>query len=410
MKYGLIGEKLSHSFSKEVHGKIATYDYELKEIAKEDLKGFILSKDFLGLNVTIPYKSQVIPFLDEISSSAKKIGAVNTIVNKNGKLIGYNTDYDGAKLLIQKNGVSLKNKSVYILGSGGASKTLSVVAKDLGAKEVFTVSRKGENGIDYAKLIEQAQNVQVLINATPVGTYPNITDYPINAKTFTNLKAVIDLIYNPLNTELVLSAKEMGVKASGGLYMLVAQAIYAYSYFFDTTFEQKSIDKIYGELLKEKQNVVLTGMPSCGKSTIGKALAKKLASEFIDTDEEITKKYGKTPKDIILSYGEEKFRELESEIISELSKKTGLIIATGGGAVLRDENVKNLKRNGKIFYLEKDVNSLITSDDRPLTSSKEDLLKIYEKRKDIYILSADEIIDANGEIEQIIGKIIKEQV
>lgn len=408
MKFGLIGEKLNHSFSKEVHNKIGNYDYALREISRDGLEDFFRSKDFLGLNVTIPYKEEVIKYLDDISPSAKKIGAVNTVVNKNGKLIGYNTDYDGAKLLIERNGVKLKGKNVYILGSGGASKTLNAVSIDLGAREVTIVSRKGEKGITYEKLYKKAEKVEVLINTTPVGTYLDAKNCPVELSKFSNLESVIDLIYNPLKTQLIMQAESKGIKAGGGLLMLVAQAVYAYSHFFDKQISGLTVDKIYSEILNEKQNVVLTGMPSCGKSTIGKILSEKLGKKFLDSDDEIVKKYKKTPKDIILSYGEEKFREIESEIIEELSYQTGLIIATGGGAIIKEENVKSLKRNGRIFYLKKDLENLISTESRPLTSSLKDLQKVYEKRKDIYIKTADKVINANYSAEEVADVIIKE--
>lgn len=408
MKYGLIGEKLIHSFSKEVHNKIGSYDYELKEISKNQLEEFILSKDFLGINVTIPYKESVIKYLDEISPSAKKIGAVNTIVNKNGKLIGYNTDYDGAKLLIEKSGAIIKDKNVFVLGSGGASKTLVAVTSDLGAKSVKVVSRSGNLGITYEQLYKSAEDAQIIINATPVGTYLDASSCPIDINKFSKLEGVIDLIYNPLRTRLVLESKGKSINAIGGLYMLVAQAVYAYSYFFDKDVKGELIDKIYGEILTEKQNVVLTGMPSCGKSTVGEVLSKKINKKLVDIDEQITKEYGKSPKEIILLDGEEKFRDIESKMIETISYETGLVISTGGGAILKKENVGNLKRNGKIFYLKRSLERLLVTENRPLTSSKKSLEEVFNKRKTIYETTSDCVIDTDQMTVEEVAEKIKE--
>ena len=287
MKYGLIGEKLPHSFSKIIHAKIADYDYELKELKKSELEEFMLAKDFCAVNVTIPYKKEVMKYLDNISHSAKKIGAVNTVVNKNGALFGYNTDYLGLKSLIEKKGVDLKGKTVLILGSGGTSLTALGVCEDMGAKEVLRVSRnKKGNCITYSDLSEY-YHADVIINTTPVGMYPDTDKTPLDISSFKKLEAVFDVIYNPLRTNLVLSAQNIGVKAEGGLYMLVAQAVYASEYFLDKKYDEKLIDKIYSSLLCERENIVLSGMPGSGKSTVGKMLANDLNKAFIDTDEEL---------------------------------------------------------------------------------------------------------------------------
>ena len=408
MEYGLIGEKLGHSFSKELHAKITDYDYQIKEISFSELAPFITSKDFKGINVTIPYKTDVIKYLDFISDEAKKIGAVNTVVNNGGKLFGYNTDYFGIKELLKKANVSVKDKSVHILGTGGTSKTAQAVVSDLGAKKVTVVSRnKSGEIIDYDELKNQANSVQVLINTTPVGMYPKTEFSPVNLDDFANLDGVIDAVYNPLKTSLILQAEKRKINCLGGLYMLVSQGVYASAYFTFSKPNLTLIDKIYNQILAEKQNIVLIGMPSCGKSSVGKVLSSITGKEFIDTDEAITEKEC-APSVIIKEKGEKYFRDLESDVIKELSKENGKIIATGGGAVLREENAKALKQNGVVFFIDRALKNLLTTEDRPLTSSKEKLEKLYFERYAIYKNTCDFAVDGNASIEQVASAILKE--
>ena len=310
MEYGLIGAKLGHSFSKEIHAQIGKYDYELKEIVSTDLPAFLKQKDFKGINVTIPYKQTVIPYLSSIDDAAKEIGAVNTIVNKNGQLFGYNTDFIGLKRLILSQGFDFTGKKVLILGTGGTSKTANAVAKALGAKNILTVSRNPgstnkkdddvatpsqPSTISYEQAGTSHTDCSFIINTTPCGMFPNTNDSPIDLTPFKKLEGVIDVIYNPIRTKLVLQAQELGIKACGGLYMLVQQAIAASEYFFDTSYPAEITDKIYKNILKQKQNIVLVGMPGCGKSTIGKKLAEALNRTLYDTDELITEKQKMTP-------------------------------------------------------------------------------------------------------------------
>ena len=360
MTYGLIGEKLEHSFSKEIHNKLFGYQYELKEIEHEELDAFMKKKNFKAINVTIPYKEKVIPYLDFIDETAKNIGAVNTIVNKDGKIFGYNTDFMGMRALITKNNISLENKKVLILGSGGTSKTACAVAEDLNAKEIFRVSRDGKDGcITY----EDAQNIHadadVIINTTPCGMYPNINTMAVDIANFPMLSAVVDAVYNPLRTRIVCDALERGVTAVGGLYMLVAQAAFAAELFINQSADSDKIDEIYRELFSQKQNIVLIGMPGSGKTTIGKALSEKLNMEFIDTDQKIVDNTNKTIPDIFAECGEETFRDLENQTIFEVSKKQQSIIATGGGAILRKENVKLLSQNGRIYFIDRPLSSIV---------------------------------------------------
>lgn len=409
MKYGLIGEKLPHSFSKIIHAKIAEYDYELKELKRSELKDFMLAADFCAINVTIPYKREVMKYLDEISPSAKEIGAVNTVVNKNGKLFGYNTDYLGLKALIEKNSVSLENKTVLILGSGGTSLTALAVCKDMGAKMVKRVSRnKKEVCITYGEL-EQFYTSEVIINTTPVGMYPETDNSPLDLSPFKNLEAVFDVIYNPLRTELVLSARELGVKSEGGLYMLVAQAVYASEYFSDKKYDADIIDKTYYSILAECENIVLSGMPGSGKSTVGKILATDLNKSFKDTDEEITKAYNLAITAIFEKYGETYFRDIESEVIKKTAQTpSGCVISLGGGAVLREENVKRLKKNGRIYFLNRPIEDIVPTDDRPLASDRQAIEKRFKERYDIYLNTCDCQIKVDNTAENIAEKIRKD--
>ncbi|MBQ3596745.1 MAG: shikimate dehydrogenase [Clostridia bacterium] len=409
MKYGLIGEKLGHSFSKDIHKLISDYDYQLKELTPEDFDKFIIDKDFLGVNVTIPYKKRVIELLDFVDEKALSIGAVNTVVNKNGKLYGYNTDYYGMQKLIENTGISVCGKNVAILGTGGTSHTATAVVKDLGAKTIYKVSREEKQGcIDYSQLYKLSEKINVIINTTPVGMYPNVKGKVIDLKGFNNLNGVIDAIYNPLRTQLVIDAQRKGVPAQGGLYMLVAQAVKASEYFCQTSYSEDLLDKIYKKIYLEKCNLVLTGMPSCGKTTVGGILAEKLNLEVIDTDKLIEQNSGKKVSDIFAEMGEKIFREMESKTIESISSLSGKIIATGGGAVLKDSNVDDLKRNGKIIFIDRPLEDLTPTSDRPLALNRSEIEKRYNERYDIYKRTCDNFIKADCLPEIVANKIIGE--
>ena len=410
MEYGCIGEHLTHSFSKEIHNCLADYDYEIKEIPKDKLDAFMTAADFRAINVTIPYKQAVIPHLHWISDTAKKIGAVNTVVNRNGKLYGYNTDFFGMTALIEKNGIELENKKVLILGSGGTSKTAHAVAESLGAREIYIVSRQAGKGlITYAEVYKSHTDAEVIINTTPVGMFPNPEAQPIDLGKFSRLLGVVDAIYNPLRSRLVLEAQALGIKATGGLYMLVAQAAYAVETFIEKPLSRDEIDAVYGELLKQKQNIVLTGMPGSGKSTIGKKISKQTGRPFIDTDALIVEKAGKTIPEIFEELGEAGFRKIESEVIREVSTLGGYIIATGGGAILKRENISNLKANGRIHYIDRPLSWLTATSDRPLSSNPEDLKKRYHERYDMYSATADRRISAVDNINKNVEMILKSE-
>lgn len=391
-KYGCIGKKLGHSFSKDIHAKLADYKYELIELNEEEIDSFFKQKDFAAINVTIPYKQTVIPYLDSISEIANRIGAVNTIVNKDGKLVGYNTDYYGMKALIEKTGIDFQNKKVLILGTGGTSKTAQIVAQDLGANQILTVSRRESlEFITYDQAKKNHSDANIIINTTPSGMFPDCESKPIDISYFPQLEGVIDAIYNPLCSNLILDAKEKGLKAEGGLYMLVMQAVVAVEKFLDTKIQKEIVDQVFTSVLSAKQNIVLTGMPGSGKSTIGKLL-KIPNFTFVDTDEEIEKQCGCSIKELIQTKGEQYFRDLESNVIKEISAKNCQIISTGGGAILREENVTNLKKNGKIFYINANLSRLCATEDRPLSNTREKLTKLYEERIQTYLSTADVIV------------------
>ena len=406
MKYGLIGEKLGHSFSKTIHEMIADYKYELKEIKKEDFKSFMEKKDFKCINVTIPYKKDVIPYLDFISDEAKKIGAVNTIINKDGKLYGYNTDYYGLKLLIKKQNISLTNKNILVLGTGGTSLTAKAVLKDLNVNVIYQASRKtSDEFISYDDIYNY--DIDYIVNTTPIGMYPNNGDKLIDITKFKNLSGLVDVIYNPLCTNLVLDGKELNIKSNGGLYMLIAQAVYAIKLFKDTEISDSIIDEVYHKMLNEKLNIVLIGMPSCGKTTISNILSKKLNKELFDTDSLIVKNINMEIKDYIKDNGEPKFRELEKSVVEEVSKKNNSIISTGGGVILNKINITNLKQNGIVIFIDRDLKYLTPTKSRPLTSNFSDLEKKYNERIDLYRNYSDVIVKNNTSIDEVVDNILE---
>ena len=398
-KYGCIGKKLTHSFSKEIHAKLADYEYELIELTEEEIAPFFEKKPFAAINVTIPYKQTVIPYLDWVSPIASRIGAVNTIVNKEGQLYGYNTDYYGMKALIERIGIDVSGKKVLVLGTGGTSKTARVVAKDLGASKVLTVSRrKTEEYITYEEAILNHADAEVIINTTPSGMYPDCGTKPIDITPFTQLEGVVDAVYNPLRTNLVLDAKERGIKAECGLYMLVMQAVVAVEKFLDTSIPKEQADRVFADIFASKENIVLTGMPGSGKSTVGNLLHVD-GFEFIDIDAEVEKRCGCSIKEMIQAKGETYFRDLETEVIRDVSSQSCRIISTGGGAILREENVRLLSQNGKLFFLDADLNRLQATASRPLSDTPEKLQKLYAERIDIYRSTAHVIVPDLGSAE-----------
>jgi len=391
-KYGCIGKKLTHSFSKEIHAQLADYEYQLIELSEEEIAPFFRKKDFSAINVTIPYKQTVIPYLDHVSEVAARIGSVNTVVNREGTLFGYNTDYYGMKALIEHAGIVVSEKKVLVLGTGGTSRTARVLAADLGASEIITVSRqKSDLYITYAEAITQHSDADIIINTTPSGMYPDCGSRPIDIRHFRNLEGVIDVVYNPLCTNLIIDAKERGIRAEGGLYMLVMQAVVAVEKFMDCSIPKEVADKVFTSILYSKENIVLSGMPGSGKSTVGRAICLP-GFTFVDMDDQIENQCGCTIKELIEDKGEAYFRDLESDAIREISGKSSMIISTGGGAILREENVRCLKQNGKIFFIDAELARLHATDSRPLSDTAEKLKKIYSERIAIYQNTADIIV------------------
>ncbi len=408
MEYGLIGEKLGHSFSKEIHEMLGRYSYEIKEIPKDGVDAFMKAKDFKGINVTIPYKETVIPYLDEIDPAGKAIGAVNCVVNRNGKLSGFNTDFFGMKCLFEKNGIDPEGKKVLILGTGGTSKTATAVVKSMGAASVYKVSRHPEGDeISYEEACMVHDDANIIVNTTPAGMYPKEDARPIELASFRELEGVVDAIYNPLRTRLVLEAKQLGIRATGGLYMLVMQAIKAAEYFTGEPVDVSVGDEIYKKILGSKENIVLTGMPGAGKSTVGKLIAKELGISFYDTDEEIVNLEKREITEIFAKEGEAYFRDVEAKVIAEVSRRIPCVISTGGGAILRDDNVEALMKNGKVFYLDREPESITPTDDRPLADSKDKVLLLYKQRLPIYRMHCDAEIKVKGTPEALCGEILK---
>ena len=406
LSYGCIGEHLPHSFSKEIHGQIGGYAYELKELTPEELSAFMTARHFRGINVTIPYKQAVIPFLDGIDDTAKAIGAVNTIVNRDGKLYGFNTDLDGLTRLIRRIGLELSGRKVLIPGAGGTSRTAAFAADMLGAREVYRISRTGREGsLTYEQALSYHADADIILNTTPCGMYPEPDAQPLPLDPFRRLEGVADVIYNPLRSRLVLDARSRGVPAEGGLYMLVAQAVRASEHFLDTVYPDDLTERIYSRILRQKENIVLIGMPGSGKSAVGKILAKRTGLPFADTDQLITEKAGKAIPDIFREDGEPAFRDLESAVIRELSMRGGQIISTGGGAVLRPGNVTALRQNGRLFWLNRDPDALVPTGDRPLADTADKMKRLWLEREPVYRAVADEIINVLGTPEQTAAQI-----
>ena len=407
MRYGLIGEKLGHSFSKIIHEQLADYTYDLIPLTREELDVFLQEKQFAALNVTIPYKETVIPYLDEVDAHAKKIGAVNTVVNRNGKLKGYNTDFYGFRYMLQHNGIDVKQKKALVLGKGGASKAVIAVLEELGASEILTVYYKDSpDTITYADCYRDHTDAEIIVNTTPVGMFPKADDCPIDLSKFPNLCGVADVVYNPLRTQLIVEAEKRGIPAAGGLEMLVAQAKYAVEIFLDTKIDDSRIAEINAGLLQERSNLVLIGMSGGGKTVLGKRAAEKLGKTFVDTDHEIVKRIGMSIPEFFAKEGEAAFRKIETEVLHELSSRNHLVISTGGGIVKNPLNVDMLKRNGRILWLKRDAHLLQSGHGRPLAPDQAATQKLYEERLPLYTAAAEAIAENNGTAEEGLNAIL----
>ncbi len=379
MKCGLIGEHLGHSFSPMIHSEIADYTYELRELTPSEVAGFVREGDLDAFNVTIPYKKAVMPYLDEISPEAERIGAVNTVVRKNGKIVGYNTDYYGFCGMLDMSGIDPRGKKAIILGNGGASLTVRAALSDRGAKEIVVVDIGLENNYNN---IDRHFDSEIIVNATPVGMYPNNGKSLVSVGAFKNCCGVLDVIYNPYKTALLLDAEHRGIKHINGLYMLVCQAVKAFEFFTGDTAEEGICARITEKIERQTKNIVLIGMPGCGKSTVGRLIAEKIGRELFDSDEEFAKMHGMTPAEAINTLGEDKFREMEHLTLCKLCKESSTVIATGGGAVTREYNYDILRQNSTVVYLKRELSRLPTGG-RPL-SQREGVAALFEARRPLY--------------------------
>ena len=403
MEFALLGEKLGHSFSPQIHRALVGCDYQLLPTPPEAVADLFRRRDFRGLNVTIPYKQTVMPLCDEIDPRAAAIGAVNTVVNRDGRLTGYNTDIDGLIYLARRTGVDMAGKKVVILGSGGTGRTARAAAGELGAAEIVTVSRGGED--NYETLSRHA-DAQVLLNTTPVGMYPNCGVSPVSLDAFPHLEGVLDVVYNPLRTALLLEARERGLPCSCGLPMLVAQAWRAEELFTGSAIPAETVEAVLAGLTAQLENVVLIGMPGCGKSTVGRALARRQGKAFLDLDRLIEERAGKSIPAIFAQEGEDAFRTLESWAVREAGARTGCVISTGGGVVTRAENCAPLRQNGVIIHLTRPLDRLPTAG-RPVSQST-DLQTLWERRRGLYAAFADRTVDNGGPLEETLDTIEKE--
>lgn len=401
MKCGLLGRTLGHSYSPEIHSYLGNYPYTLFEKEPEEV-GCFLQSDFTAINVTIPYKKDVMPYCAELTDCAKKMGAVNTIVRReDGSLIGHNTDYFGLHYTFSRMGLSLNGKKVLVLGSGGASVTTVIVLKELGANVVI-ISRTGDNNYTNLHLHKDAA---AIVNTTPVGMYPNAGVSPVDLDMFPHLEGVLDIIYNPSRTKLLQDAANRNIPCENGLWMLVAQAKEAAEWFTGTKISDDVIPEIYNKMCKRMENIVLIGMPGCGKSTVGKLLAQELNREFVDADAEIVNEAGMSIPEIFEKYGEDGFRKIETQVLAKLGQKSCLVIATGGGCVTKGENYPLLHQNGTIYWLQRDISSLPT-DGRPLSQAGK-LEQMYQIRKSLYQQFADFTVINDVSPQDSVAKISK---
>lgn len=395
-KFGLLGERLEHSFSPQIHAMLADYEYKLYEKAPGEITEFLISGDFDGLNVTIPYKKTVFPLCKTLSDAAERIGGVNTIVRrKDGALYGDNTDYFGFSYLLGKAGVGIKGKKALVLGNGGASATVRTVLGDCGAGDVVTISRKGP---DNYKNIETHSDAQIIVNTTPVGMYPENGASPVPLGMFGSCEAVLDIIYNPAKTELMLQAEDRGITCLGGIYMLVAQAKRACDLFTGGENPDQDIDSITEAIERKMKNITFIGMPGCGKTTVGRRLAESTGRDFYDSDEIIAAKAGKSIEMIFADDGEEAFRDLEENVLGEVLKRSGCVIATGGGIVKRESNRRLLRQNSVTLFLDRAPNEL-PIDGRPLSISS-GIETLYKERLPLYLEWSDHKITARGGVEE----------
>jgi len=403
LKCGLLGKKLGHSYSPAIHKELGNYRYDLFEKTEDELDAFLRSGEFDGLNVTIPYKKAVLPYCSEVSDTVRAIGSVNTILRRpDGTLYGDNTDADGFAYMVKCSGIPVAGEKALVLGSGGASLTVCHVLRQLGAREVVVISRTGENNYEN---LDRHRDAGIIVNTTPVGMYPNNGAAPLSLTAFPHCRGVLDVVYNPERTALCLEAERLGIPCLSGLRMLVAQARRSAEQFIGEAIPDSRVEEIYRELSTAMQNIVLIGMPGSGKSSVGRMLEVVLNRPLIDADEAFTEKAGMPPSEYLPLYGEPAFRDLECQVLAELGKRSGCIIATGGGCILREENYDSLHQNGTIFWLRRDIDRL-PREGRPL-SQQADLHAMYEIRRPRYERFADHIIENSGTISDAARAILE---
>lgn len=401
MQYGLLGEKLSHSYSPELHAMFGDYDYDLFEIAPGALGDFLRARNFQGLNVTIPYKTTVMAVCDRLTEAAEAIGSVNTVVQEpGGGLLGDNTDAAGFEGMLRKSGIPVQGEKCLVLGSGGASLSVQYVLSKLGAREIVVISRTGKDNYDN---ITRHQDAAVLVNATPVGMYPNTAAAPVDLRKFPNCRGVLDLIYNPARTALIQQAEALGIRRLGGLYMLVEQARVAAQIFTKRAIPDSLTEKVYTTLYRRKENRILVGMPGCGKTTVGRTLAQQLKRPFVDCDQKLEEQFGVSCADYLNRHGEAAFRAAETALLAKLGKESGLVISTGGGCVTRGENYPLLHQNGAIIFLERELSKL-PKKGRPL-SLRGNLEDMYTMRLPMYRRFADVIVANDADPERVAKKV-----
>ena len=407
-QYGLIGGKLGHSYSKIIHEQIADYTYELMPLPTEaEARAFMEKRTFAAINVTIPYKQLVIPYCDVVDPKAQAIGAVNTIVNRDGKLYGYNTDYAGFAYLAKAHGVDFAGKTVLILGTGGTHSTVTAVCRDGGAKEILTASRTGKDGALFYSEAMHRRDVQIVVNTTPCGMYPNVGQCLIDPKAFPRLEAVLDVIYNPFRTELLLRAEDCGVTAAGGFEMLVAQAVFAAEHFTGKTLDSAAIiPDVSRRLRHELANVSIIGMPGCGKSTVGAALAKRLGKKFVDLDAEIERRTGYTIPDIFAQEGEAAFRRYEADVLADIAKGNSQVIACGGGVIKNPANSRALRQNGPVLWVRRPLERLATGG-RPLSKGGAALKQLEAERTPLYSAASTAVLENNGTLAEAVERAVE---
>ena len=401
-KFGLLGRKLGHSWSPQIHSMLADYEYKLYEVEPEDLDGFLRTTDLAGMNVTIPYKKDVVPYCVSLSHAAERIGSVNTLVRTPEGWHGDNTDYAGFRHIVKSSGVDIAGRKTLVFGTGGASLSVIAALEDMGAGPIVNVSRTGEN--NYGNL-DRHRDAQVLVNTTPLGMFPDTGRAPVSVADFPACRAVFDVIYNPQRTAFLMEAERLGIPCAGGLGMLVAQAKASAEQFAGHPIPDGKVDEIMSTLSRQMSNIVLIGMPGCGKSTVGRALSRALGRPLLDADRQIERE-SKMPIPVIFDHeGEAGFRKRETEVLAELGKGSGAVIATGGGCVTRPANYPLLHQNGYIVWLKRDLSKL-PSDGRPL-SQKNSAQTLYEQRKDKYAAFADLVVDNDGPLDDTISQILE---